>query len=406
MDNINTPPIQDLLERILKIHVQYAEKAKQKGENFNIFKILKMETNEVKTHSAFLSELLNSKGSHGHNDLFLRLFIEQIKGKCEDKAHLKEKKQFHKITNFQTKNATTKPEYDIGRINEEKTIGGRIDILIKFGNDKIIIENKIDAPDQDAQLIRYHNYAPNSPLFYLTRWDDKKPNLISIKNNNITLEEGTDYICISYEKEINNWLEMCLQKVEKQEPIWLIIHQYKKLIENLTNQIKNVEMNTKIIELLEENPDLLEVFMDLPSKKDAKEILIKSFMKKVSKHFSLDFNNIFKKHENDSLNFKLKNGPNIDLYLSFLGKNNSYGDAYILIYRKSEKQGFEEIQNEINEIFGKDYKAKWGEGAYRYQLLSFGTDGKDWKNIRSNEKLKEVISDLENKFKALDSVLS
>lgn len=35
------------------------------GDFFNIFSILKMETDEVKTHSAFLAELLNPKGSHG-----------------------------------------------------------------------------------------------------------------------------------------------------------------------------------------------------------------------------------------------------------------------------------------------------------------------------------------------------
>ena len=34
------------------------------GDFFNIFSILKMETDEVKTHSAFLAELLNPKGSH------------------------------------------------------------------------------------------------------------------------------------------------------------------------------------------------------------------------------------------------------------------------------------------------------------------------------------------------------
>ena len=44
-----------------------------KGENFNVFSILKMESKENETHSAFLGELLNPKGSHGFGSLFLKL---------------------------------------------------------------------------------------------------------------------------------------------------------------------------------------------------------------------------------------------------------------------------------------------------------------------------------------------
>lgn len=48
------------------------------GESFNIFSILNMERLEVRTHSAFIYELLNTKGSHFQGDLFLRVFIEDI----------------------------------------------------------------------------------------------------------------------------------------------------------------------------------------------------------------------------------------------------------------------------------------------------------------------------------------
>ena len=45
------------------------------GDFFNIFSILKMETDEVKTHSAFLAELLNPKGSHGQGNIFIDEFV-------------------------------------------------------------------------------------------------------------------------------------------------------------------------------------------------------------------------------------------------------------------------------------------------------------------------------------------
>lgn len=43
----------------------------KRGENFNMFKILGLSRNETKLHSAFLAELLNTKGSHGLKDKFL-----------------------------------------------------------------------------------------------------------------------------------------------------------------------------------------------------------------------------------------------------------------------------------------------------------------------------------------------
>jgi len=44
---------------------------KAKGERFNLFSILGMESDEVSTHSRFLAELLNKNGSHGQKDIFL-----------------------------------------------------------------------------------------------------------------------------------------------------------------------------------------------------------------------------------------------------------------------------------------------------------------------------------------------
>lgn len=62
---------------------KYKEIFEKTGENFNIFKILRIETEEVFTHSRFLCELLNPKGSHGKGSLFLNiscLFIILLSG--------------------------------------------------------------------------------------------------------------------------------------------------------------------------------------------------------------------------------------------------------------------------------------------------------------------------------------
>ena len=57
--------------------IQQEEKRKR-GENFNIFKTLGMQTSEVRLHSAFLAELLNPNGSHGLKDKFLKAFLNDV----------------------------------------------------------------------------------------------------------------------------------------------------------------------------------------------------------------------------------------------------------------------------------------------------------------------------------------
>lgn len=44
------------------------EEKRKRGELFNIFNVLDLRTNEVRTHSAFIAELLNPDGNHGLGD--------------------------------------------------------------------------------------------------------------------------------------------------------------------------------------------------------------------------------------------------------------------------------------------------------------------------------------------------
>jgi hypothetical protein len=53
--------IKQLLSNTKTVIDQHKAIEKSKGENFNVFTILKMERKENGTHSAFLAELLNPK---------------------------------------------------------------------------------------------------------------------------------------------------------------------------------------------------------------------------------------------------------------------------------------------------------------------------------------------------------
>ena len=79
--------IKALLSGVSEIKKKYDEIAILTGENFNVFNILGLSTKEVRTHSAFIAELLNPKGSHGQGDTFLKLFVEQQKDKIRAQNH-------------------------------------------------------------------------------------------------------------------------------------------------------------------------------------------------------------------------------------------------------------------------------------------------------------------------------
>ncbi|HEY9543015.1 PD-(D/E)XK nuclease family protein [Prevotella sp.] len=78
-----------LTELLLKLDGLVAGEQKRqeekfnRGETFNMFSILKMESNETATHSAFLAELLNPHGSHGCGSAFLSAFLRQVAQKAD-----------------------------------------------------------------------------------------------------------------------------------------------------------------------------------------------------------------------------------------------------------------------------------------------------------------------------------
>ena len=228
-------PSEQLSAMFSAINEQYAaakvreSKRREQGELFNIFNILKLQSNEVRLHSALLAELLCPNGSHGASSLFLKAFLKVI-GEDEDyiKAPVAEK-----IT-----------ERYIGKKTE--TEGGIIDIIIEDGNHAIIIENKIYAPDQENQLLRYYNYGkkkfPNGfKLLYLTLHGDDASDY-SLGG------EGIQPQNISYANEIIDWLEQCYELAKDRDNAKTIINQYNELVKELTGK----DMDKQYLERLKE----------------------------------------------------------------------------------------------------------------------------------------------------------
>lgn len=224
------------LENILKgvkTILTYQQRMEQlKGESFNLFSILKMETKENETHSAFIGELLNPRGSHLKGSQFLELFLKIIGNVTLD-----------------SKSAKVRLEKSIGKRNDKLKTGGRIDIYIrdKSGN-SVCLENKINAGDQNVQVERYcnHNIEKNQ-VVYLNLHGSEPANWSKGE-----LEEGKDFFIISYKNEILEWLKECRMLSIDSPILRESIKQYYILIKKFTSTMDNSN-EKELIDLILKN---------------------------------------------------------------------------------------------------------------------------------------------------------
>lgn len=238
---MNIQSIQNLLQHVGIIRKKYDDFAEITGENFNVFDILNVNSDEL-SHSLFISYLLDAKGKHGQQDLFLKLFINQLKDRFQIEKN-------DVLIHFNTKKSQSKTEKSIGYKTEDVSNGGRIDIIINDGTNNIIIENKIYAGDQEKQLVRYFNYDPKAPLIYLTLGDEN-PSEDSIKHTDKSLEIDKDFISISYKEDIKTWIDECIKAVYDKPLIRETLRQYVYLINELTNQSNNKKMSEELVNIV------------------------------------------------------------------------------------------------------------------------------------------------------------
>lgn len=338
-----------LLDNITIIRNKYDEIAKVTGENFNIFSVLHLESDEVRLHSRLLGELLNPKGSHNQNELFLKLFIAIIGLET-------------KYSDEQLKNAIVYIEKNIGLIPDDYSIGGRIDLVIKFpNNDEIVIENKIWAVDQFNQLGRYYEEYPKSHIVYLTPFGNE-PSAGSL--GKLLLE---NVICISYQSEILNWLELCQKEVHKQPLIREIFSHYIHVINKLTNKTNFHQMNDDISKLIIKDityfksaNNLVNTF-EIVNKKictDAIVVLKNKFYKKYGEQFKVGNNEgsennlLFFTHKEYFFKLRLAEEFGISIWLTPGKENNKFGiadDEAIVHFKKY----FEPLKNNYSS-YGKN----------------------------------------------------
>ncbi len=205
-----------------------------------------MEKMETK-HSAFLAELLNPNGSHEKGDLFLKKFCERSGLKTLSRVRVSCEKSIETIS------------YGKGRIDiyiEDLTLGCGI-----------IIENKIYAKDLKCQLAKYHEYDSKAQIFYLTLYGGQA------SKKSLDKLEDSDYIRISYESFVIDWLEECVKSLKCANDCRLrsVLEQYIEHLKMITNQYLSNEEKMKILEKVCSTDDSMLLYFYLMQAKNSVE---------------------------------------------------------------------------------------------------------------------------------------
>ncbi len=227
--------ITSLLYEVGKIKDFYRQTDRANGNDYNVYEILNIGAKEV-IHTYFIADLLNPRGLHGLGDVPLKLFLEIIE---KSKWFQEDFKAF--------------AEKPYGTIDWKKVTGGNIDISLESQIKSIVIENKLDAEDQNKQLERYYNtFNQNCNLVYLSK-DGKVPSDKS--RGNLSLDKIT---LVSYQQDITEWIELCIEKAVNRPRLRETLNQYLTQVKELTGQSTNSKMSTEIVSLLNSSTENLE----------------------------------------------------------------------------------------------------------------------------------------------------
>ena len=264
---------QFLLHSVSLVNKKYQEISKITGENFNIFNVLNLQNEETK-HSKIIAELLNPKGSHDCNDIFLNAFLDCLSNQI-----------FNCKVNLNTQKVRVNIEEYIGKVNEKGDEGGRVDIVINDGSSAIVIENKIFASDQDKQLLRYKNQFKNGIILYLTL-----NGRVASEESSVSLKPNEDYYSVSYDNFIVTWITKCRELAITKPYIREILSQYIDTINLLNNQSKNKQMTEEILDLMFKDESSFESAKKIADEfEKAKALILDKFWSEVSNELGLQY---------------------------------------------------------------------------------------------------------------------
>ena len=188
--------LRQVAQKLTELQTQHDEHLRATKGRFNLFTVLRGESDEKRLHSRYLAHLLDPCGTHDYGPQFLEMFLKVLMKKGVQPHEEQEKPNKECLEKFDFK------EVKVGC--EVCVTEGQLDILIKslkWG--AIAIENKIGAEEQPEQIARYASYLnrqyprQSRILLYLTLHGDA---------SNTANGHEHEYYRISYREHVSTGL--------------------------------------------------------------------------------------------------------------------------------------------------------------------------------------------------------
>ena len=230
-----------LLKRAARL---YEKHEAGRPESFNVFSVLRSESDKVNLHSRFLHALLDYKKPGEETRKNLTDFLQRVDIKDFEQSNVKVERERYNI--------------DILITNDDK-------------KEAVGIENKIWAGDQPGQIMRYHQTLNKQKgysriyLLYLTP-DGRDPSKDSVGDLECT--------AISYKYDLQPWLRRCQRRAYDEPGLRESVAQYLQLVQKLTGTDFKEEYMKELKELCLEDNNLFLVHDLNEAMIDAKACLL------------------------------------------------------------------------------------------------------------------------------------
>ena len=264
-----TENYQLLLAEAARLHERHEV---TRPESFNVFSVLRSESDEVNLHSRFLVALLDHVDPNEAQWRNLESFLKRVAN----------------VEAFSLQDVVVSRE----RYN--------IDILVTNGaNQALIVENKIWAGDQETQLQRYFDEMmrqgyrdENIFLRYLTPFghDPSKKSLGNLPKERV---ENVAY----RDEDFHNWLRHCQRRAYDQPALRESIAQYLRVVQKLTGTDYSEAYMNELRDLCLKDENLV-LIKDLEAARTEAWIsLIRELMKEIEAALDASINDLPEKHK-------------------------------------------------------------------------------------------------------------
>lgn len=331
---------EELFEKARQILAVRQQQQKRGLNDYNLFSSLLSITDEVRLHSRFLASLLDPRGGHYQEDLFLAHFL-KVAGLAD--------------FGLNTQEVIVLREQD------------NIDLRITDSQKHIIVENKIFAGDQERQIERYINTVRDEKVqdqdicvVYLSP-EGRAPSNYSlgnfeVKEDRLVEKDGREirYHALSYKKDILKWLDRIGREVSNLTSLKVIVDQYREVVEKLTNQYKEKVVGLEEVLEKKENYELaLKLSKEIPTFQDkAIGIFFDELVKQLKKEtgpdweINLDAKKLAAKH---NIPLQIKKSAWGKLLISFEFDTPRYADPASGIVKISDTVQLEPLRTAFKE---------------------------------------------------------